>query len=246
MADTTLRQRSSLQIQETPSNAETESQTGYSCSTSSTSNSTSDGERDALELNEIPTQCDDDFDDDSASISSGEYRVTTRRTVSRQSTQTSRGNQNGWIPDRVRRFWTRHVVLTVPQKNNRDHFGKKNHSYSLYISLERTFLAYIRTSVTLAMQGVLIAQLFRLQQQTTTTGLGFYRVGIPLSVVCYVAAMAIALMGAHRFWKQQNAIALGKVYAGGWELNCIGGLMILVILTTLVLAIAIMAEIDLG
>ncbi|BCS21190.1 DUF202 domain-containing protein [Aspergillus puulaauensis] len=159
-----------------------------------------------LELHQIPTQRNDDS---TASISSGEYRVTTRRTVSRTS-QRSRSPRKGVLGN-IQRFWTRNVVLTVAQKKNRDYFA-----------LERTFLAYIRTSVILAMQGVLIAQLFRLQSPHTSKGLGFHRVGVPLSVTCHCAAMVTAVLGAHRFWKQQSAIALGTIYSGGWELNCIG------------------------
>lgn len=97
------------------------------------------------------------------------------------------------------------------------------------LALERTFLAYIRTSVIIAMQGVLIAQLFRLQQQPSPTDqLTYYEVAIPLSVTCHCIAIIVAMIGACRFWKQQNAVALGTVYAGGWELNCIGLLIALV------------------
>ncbi|KAL4773921.1 hypothetical protein BDW60DRAFT_12008 [Aspergillus nidulans var. acristatus] len=163
---------------------------------------------DNLELHEIETQQDDDS---GVSISSGEYRITTQRTVSRTSTsQTQRPRREGLL-GRIQRLWTRHVVLTVAQKKNRDYFA-----------LERTFLAYIRTSVILAMQGVLIAQLFRLQFAGSSKGLGYHEVGVPLSVTCHCAAIVTAILGAHRFWKQQSAIALGTVYAGGWELNCIG------------------------
>ncbi|KAL4744121.1 hypothetical protein BDV11DRAFT_201534 [Aspergillus similis] len=163
---------------------------------------------DNLELHEIETQQDDDS---GVSISSGEYRITTRRTVSRTTTsQTQRPRREGLL-GRIQRFWTRHVVLTVAQKKNRDYFA-----------LERTFLAYIRTSVILAMQGVLIAQLFRLQSAGSSKGLGYHEVGVPLSVTCHCAAILTAILGAHRFWKQQSAIALGTIYAGGWELNCIG------------------------
>jgi uncharacterized membrane protein YidH (DUF202 family) len=97
------------------------------------------------------------------------------------------------------------------------------------LALERTFLAYIRTSVIIAMQGVLIAQLFRLQQQQSSTNdLTYYEVAIPLSVACHCVAVIVAVIGASRFWKQQNAVALGTIYAGGWEMNCIGVLIALV------------------
>lgn len=200
-----------------------------------------DRDRDALELHEIETQ-DDEAGTSTASISSGEYRVTTHRTGSRNSQRTvqSRAPRKG-VAGYVQRFWTRSVVLTVPQKSNRDHFGTQPAGWigstsevqatlmTLVLALERTFLAYIRTSVILAMQGVLVAQLFRLQHQTASNSqLGYYEVGVPLSVACHCAAVLVAFMGAHRFFKQQNAVALGTVYAGGWELYCIGGLIGLV------------------
>ncbi|KAL2870119.1 DUF202 domain-containing protein [Aspergillus lucknowensis] len=185
---------------------ESSSYTGTTAHSSSRRES-DDWDPDTLELQEIETQQDDDYS--SASISSGEYRINTRRTVSRTS-QSSQPPRTG-VLGRLQRFWTRNVVLIVPQKKNRDHFA-----------LERTFLAYIRTSVVLAMQGVLIAQLFRLQSPNRARGLGYHEVGVPLSVTCHCAAILTALLGAHRFWKQQSAIALGTIYAGGWELNCIG------------------------
>lgn len=93
-------------------------------------------------------------------------------------------------------------------------------------ALERTFLGYIRTSTVFAMQGVLVAQLFRLQQ---TPGkfdhLTFYDVATPLSVACHGIAIVIALVGAIRFWRQQFAISRGKVYSGGWEVNTVAILL---------------------
>lgn len=76
------------------------------------------------------------------------------------------------------------------------------------------------------MQGVLIAQLFRLQRPTAPQDrLRFYDVGIPLAVTCHCVAIIVALIGAYRFWRQQSAISLGKVHAGGWELNWVGILL---------------------
>lgn len=79
------------------------------------------------------------------------------------------------------------------------------------------------------MQGVLIAQLFRLRHSPADEGpLSYFSVGIPLAVTCHCVAILIALMGAHRFWTQQSDVASGKVRAGGWELNGIGLLIGLV------------------
>lgn len=114
------------------------------------------------------------------------------------------------------------------------------------------------------MQGVLIAQLFRLQRSKSTEDrLGFYQVGIPLSVACHCVAVLVALIGAYRFWRQQSAIARGKIHAGGWELNSVGILLFAVslvsrlcwsllirvrqiILVTLIISVAILVEIGNG
>ncbi|KAJ5591400.1 hypothetical protein N7450_005372 [Penicillium hetheringtonii] len=187
----------------------------------------------ALELHEIQTREDDELNYSSPSASSGEeVRVTTRRTRSRASVTSAHQGKHPW--SRVCHFWTHNVTLTVPQKSNRDHFA-----------LERTFLAYIRTSVVIAMQGVLIAQLFRLQRsQSQEDRLKFYDVGIPLSVTCHCVAVIVALIGAYRFWRQQSAVSLGKVYAGGWEVNSVGILLFLILLTTLVLSVVIIIQLE--
>jgi hypothetical protein len=80
------------------------------------------------------------------------------------------------------------------------------------------------------MQGVLIAQLFRLQRpaKSQTNRLRFHEVGIPLAVACHCVAVVVALIGAYRFWRQQSAISRGKIHAGGWELNWVGILLGLV------------------
>ncbi|KAJ5295309.1 hypothetical protein PENANT_c001G10228 [Penicillium antarcticum] len=191
-------------------------------------------DREALELHQIQTREDDELDYSDPSASSGEeYRMTTYRTASRASTLDREAGKGPW--SRIRRFWCRHVILTVPQKSNRDHFA-----------LERTFLAYIRTSTVMAMQGVLIAQLFRLQRPNTEVHrLSFHAVGIPLSVACHFVAVLVALIGAFRFWRQQNAISRGKVHAGGWEMNSVGIFLFIVTVATLVLSVIILVQIDL-
>lgn len=70
------------------------------------------------------------------------------------------------------------------------------------------------------MQGVLISQLFRLQEPGDR--LKFYVAGKPLAVTCHCVAILVALIGAFRFWRQQGAISVGRVHAGGWELNAVG------------------------
>lgn len=85
-------------------------------------------DREALELHQIQTHEDNQLDYSSPSASSGdEYRVTTRRTISRTPTQRSRNvRKRTGLWYRFARSWTHHVTLTVPQKSNRDHFGKEH------------------------------------------------------------------------------------------------------------------------
>ena len=98
-----------------------------------------------------------------------------------------------------------------------------------FSALERTFLGYLRTSVALSMVAVIIAQLFRLEHNAKPNRtFGFYALGIPLACVCIGAAIAVLLLGAYRFWRQQNAILRGKVHAGGWEVNAIGVTVLMV------------------
>ncbi|KAJ5865134.1 uncharacterized protein N7529_007050 [Penicillium soppii] len=231
--------------------------------------------REALELQEIQTHEDNELNNSTPSNSSGdEYRVVTRRTTSRalaahaDARHRRQARKGAW--GKLTRFWTHHVTLTVPHKSNRDYFGGCSPPIPIilahvncFIALERTFLAYIRTSLVITQQGVLIAQLFRLQAaEALADKLGFQQVGIPLSVTCHSVAILVALVGAYRFWRQQNAIARGKIHAGGWELNSVGILLgcvsslwdvtgrfesvanlVQIILTTLIISIAITVEI---
>ncbi|KAL8987853.1 MAG: hypothetical protein Q9169_008641 [Polycauliona sp. 2 TL-2023] len=119
-----------------------------------------------------------------------------------RSQSTTSGN-----PSAIKTFWARHVVATVAHDACRDHFA-----------LERTYLGYLRTSLALAFLGVFIAQLFRLQHtENPDPVFGFFVLGKPLSCICTGAAIFTNLVGAHRFWRQQNAMLRGKVLCGGWE-----------------------------
>ena len=103
-------------------------------------------------------------------------------------------------------------------------------------ALERTFLGYLRTSLALSMTGAIIAQLFRLQDtDVPAPGLSYFRLGVPLAALFLSSAIFVVLLGAHRFWRQQSAMARGKVWAGGWEINAIMGLAVGLVVTVFVL-----------
>lgn len=72
------------------------------------------------------------------------------------------------------------------------------------------------------MLGVVTAQLFRLQRQIMPdAGIGYFLLGVPLAVTCIICAVLLVLLGGYRFWRQQQALVRGKIYAGGWEVKLI-------------------------
>ncbi|KAF2498233.1 hypothetical protein BU16DRAFT_524379 [Lophium mytilinum] len=131
--------------------------------------------------------------------------------------------------DGITKWWRTQISVTIEEGQHRDH-----------LALERTFLAYLRTSLALAMTGVVIAQLFRLQHALhPNPELGFFVLGIPLAATFIGAAVVVLLLGAFRFWRQQNAIIRGYVHAGGWEITSI---MILVIVVSGILFLLMCAS----
>ncbi|KAF2459754.1 hypothetical protein BDY21DRAFT_281242 [Lineolata rhizophorae] len=113
--------------------------------------------------------------------------------------------------DPIKKFWTRQISVTVSGREARDH-----------LALERTFLGYLRTAVMISMAGTIIAQFFRLQHSVNPdVNLGYFVVGTPLAAVFVGSSVVVVLVGAFRFWRQQNAMVRGKVHAGGWEISLI-------------------------
>jgi uncharacterized membrane protein YidH (DUF202 family) len=113
--------------------------------------------------------------------------------------------------DPIVKFWTAQISVTIDEGSHRDH-----------LALERTFLGYLRTSLAFAMTGVLIAQLFRLQHTVNPNlNLGFFVMGIPLAAIFIGFGAVVLLVGAFRFWRQQNAMIRGKVHRGGLEISMV-------------------------
>ena len=79
------------------------------------------------------------------------------------------------------------------------------------------------------MLGCVVAQLYRLQHREHPSKVfGFYVLSKPLSVIFQAAALLTVLLGGIRFWRQQSAMAIGKVHAGGWEMVTISAMLFLV------------------
>ncbi|KAF1824533.1 uncharacterized protein K489DRAFT_184379 [Dissoconium aciculare CBS 342.82] len=135
---------------------------------------------------------------------------------------------------KVQRFWRNEVRLSVPHADCRDHLAN-----------ERTFLAYLRTSLVFSMLGVLIAQLYRLQHSPSPGVIfGYYVLSLPLSILFQCAAILVLGLGCIRFYRQQAAMARGKVHAGGWDLYTLMGsaFMLMITLFTLHITVSVYVE----
>ncbi|PQE23035.1 pf02656 domain containing protein [Rutstroemia sp. NJR-2017a WRK4] len=134
----------------------------------------------------------------------------------------------------ISKFWRHQVSVTVDHATCRDH-----------LALERTFLAYLRTSLAMSVMGVSIAQLLwvlplRLQHSPTPNHvIGFFVLGKPLACICQVAAITTLLIGLYRSWRHQHKIVRGKALTGGFEVIIVAGGLFLIFLTFLVLLIAV-------
>jgi hypothetical protein len=79
------------------------------------------------------------------------------------------------------------------------------------------------------MIGVIVAQLYRLQHAPhPDPTFGYFVLSKPIACIFHVSAACVALLGSLRFFSQQNAMAAGKVRAGGWEVMVIGVYVLLV------------------
>ncbi|KAH8596602.1 hypothetical protein B0O99DRAFT_102823 [Bisporella sp. PMI_857] len=129
----------------------------------------------------------------------------------------------------IQKFWRLQVRVVVPHESCRDH-----------LALERTYLAYLRTSLALSMLGIIVAQLFRLQHAPNPSGVfGFYVLGKPLSCICQGAAIYTLFIGAFRTWRLQNAIVRGKAITGGFEIILMAAGIFAVLLMFFVLLLAV-------
>ncbi|KAI4090468.1 MAG: hypothetical protein L6R37_007880 [Teloschistes peruensis] len=119
-------------------------------------------------------------------------------------------NNGGEVPSKFRnlgKWWSYNVCPTITHDPTRDS-SLHNRDARDYLALERTFLAHIRTANTLASLGVLLLQLFRLKEVNTG-------VGLALGASTASAGMIMVIIGAYRFFFQQQNLLRGEVVVGG-------------------------------
>lgn len=69
------------------------------------------------------------------------------------------------------------------------------------------------------MLGAIVAQLYRLNHSPHPDPVfGYYVLSKPISSILQCSALCVVLLGSIRYFRQQSAMARGKVSAGGWEM----------------------------
>ena len=97
------------------------------------------------------------------------------------------------------------------------------------VALERTFLAYLHTSLGVSAMGTLVIQLFRLEYASDPDPVfGFYIVSKPVAAMLILGSVIVVSMGGYRYLRQQKALLRGKIWAGGVEVTAVGGVISLV------------------
>ncbi len=144
----------------------------------------------------------------------------------------------------VRRWWGTNVSMIIPEDQDlRDHFCKSS-LFQLHTipqprawwkeivlimsiangsALEKTYLAYFRTAMSLAMSSAMLSQFYIFSPPTTDPHpLDFRDVGKPLAASCMILAIIVNVIGAARFNRAQDAVLNGKAITGGADLMLVG------------------------
>ncbi|KAK6507274.1 hypothetical protein TWF481_005722 [Arthrobotrys musiformis] len=114
-------------------------------------------------------------------------------------------HQDGWFS---RNITARFGSLSLENKGSvaRDH-----------LALERTFLAWLRTSLSFASIGIAVTQLFRLNSAMESSdpaveqgAMTLRRMGKPLGATFLGIAILVLLIGINRYYESQNWLLKGK------------------------------------
>lgn len=125
--------------------------------------------------------------------------------------------------------WWKHYI--DPLLLFHDELGHVIHDPRDFLALERTHLAYIRTSNVIALFGVVVAQLFVLNNADSVHGRW-------LATGIYILAIALTVASGVRTIWLQDKITTGRTATPGWQFV----LLSLLLLTMLVVALILNAR----
>ncbi|KAI9697823.1 MAG: hypothetical protein M1836_004499 [Candelina mexicana] len=113
-----------------------------------------------------------------------------------------------------------------------------------HLALERTFLAWLRTSLAFASIGIAVTQLFRLnttisRQDATAGQVRLRHVGKPLGATFLAIAILILFIGYHRYFESQHWIIRGKFPASRGSIMVVAFIAAALIVVSLVIVVAV-------
>ncbi|KAI0345596.1 hypothetical protein BDW22DRAFT_1417975 [Trametopsis cervina] len=99
-----------------------------------------------------------------------------------------------------------------------------------HLASERTFLAYVRTSLTIASTGVALVQLFTISAATSNKALEHYSRPIGAIVICI--GLATLVLGLVRYFTIQSALV-----GGSYPVARVSTIMLAVIMSAVIIAV---------
>lgn len=143
-----------------------------------------------------------------------------------QSSATTSGSSKGPGYSLLKHLWSQNVSLVVVHENWSIGGDPRD-----YLALERSFLGWLRTSIALVSFGIVITQLFILQNLDRQKG-------VTLGSLIAVSGILVALAGCARYFRQQRQLILGKAISGGGDIVAFYVFLICLLLALFVIVLA--------
>ncbi|KAF2169899.1 hypothetical protein M409DRAFT_64873 [Zasmidium cellare ATCC 36951] len=121
-----------------------------------------------------------------------------------------------------------------------------------HLALERTFLAWLRTSLSFASIGIAVTQLFRLNTTIASNNpdavVSFAAtkklraVGKPLGATFLAISILILMLGFHRYFESQHYVIRGKFPASRGTIIIVSTVAVALIVASLIVVVAVAPE----